>query len=99
MVPEYEPNDQAREEEKKAIHSAILIIVALLLLGGLAALAIYLVGCASFPSPSDQAAVTAYEAEQLACVAEAGTQLEADRCRCAVHEKYGRPCTMDGGAE
>ena len=48
--------------------------------------------CASLPSPSQQAVIAGYEAEQLACVMEAGTKLDADRCRCAVHQKYGGGC-------
>ena len=59
-------------------------------------------GCKPVPSPSDEVVIAEYEAEQMSCVLEAGTKLDADRCRCAVHEKYGRPCVwvnLDGGAE
>lgn len=43
------------------------------------------------PSPSDTAQVAAYEAEQLACIAEAGDKADADMCRNTVKAKYGRP--------
>ena len=48
------------------------------------------------PSPSDEAQVAAYTAEQMACVAEAGAKYEAERCVCQVRVRYGRDC--DGGA-
>ena len=67
----------------------------------LVAIALALNSCLPSPSPSQQAVIAEYEAEQMACVLEAGTKVDADRCRCAVHEKYGRPCVFvsleDGG--
>lgn len=36
--------------------------------------------------------VSPYEAEQSACVAEAGTREAADACRCRVKAKFGNPC-------
>jgi uncharacterized membrane protein len=36
-----------------------------------------------------------YEAEQAACVEEAGTRAQADACRCRVKAQMGNPC--DGG--
>jgi len=85
----------------------LIVAVGALFFGFLGACVLALTGCgASLPSPSDQAAVAAYEAEQLACVIEAGARIDADRCRCAVHQKWGRGCTTlslggprDGGVE
>lgn len=57
-----------------------------------------LIGCGGAAAPALSA--TAYEAEQLACIVEAGTKQAADDCRCAIQARYGRVCTMtlDGGA-
>jgi len=54
-------------------------------------LACALVACAQPPS------VSAYEAQQRACVADAGTREAADECRCAVKAKFGNPC--DAGSD
>ena len=47
----------------------------------------WLVGCAAAQPAID---VTSYENEQFACIQEAGTRAEADKCRAAVQAKYGR---------
>jgi hypothetical protein len=39
-----------------------------------------------------------YEAEQAACVTDAGSREEADACRCRVKQRFGNPCT-DAGAD
>lgn len=64
-------------------------ILPLLTLGIFAVLLMH--GCgASVPTPAQQAVVLRYEAEQLACVADAGTKEEADACRDKVKAAYGR---------
>jgi hypothetical protein len=52
-------------------------------------LALALAGCKVIASP--------YEAEQRACVEEAGTRAAADACRCRVKASFGNPC--DAGTE
>lgn len=69
-------------------------------IGALVALMHACTGCGG--SESDQHARNAeraalYEAQQMACVANASTKEESRTCRCAVRASYGRPCT-DGGA-
>ena len=55
------------------------------LLGG----ACFVFGCGSLlASP--------YTAKQLECVAEAGTRVAADECRCSVRAAYGHPCDAGG---
>lgn len=45
------------------------------------------------------AQIAAYEADGLACVAEAGTRAEADACRCALERRNARPPVhCDAGA-
>ena len=37
-----------------------------------------------------------YEAQQAACVEEAGTRAQADACRCRVKANLGNPCDAGG---
>jgi hypothetical protein len=78
-------------------------VIALLVascLGLVASLSLAMSACGSgLPSPSVEGQVAAYEAELLACVAEAGTLAESTACRGGVRAKYGRSFyPVDGGA-
>lgn len=74
---------------------ALLIAVATAIFGLAAACVLSLASCAAHPSPSQTAEVAAYQARELACIAEAGIKVAADECRCNVKAAYFRDC--DGG--
>ena len=70
------------------------VVIACVILAAVAAVVIVMLalnGCGLPPgAPLDAAA---YEAEQMACIADAGTADEANQCRCAVQARYGRDCS------
>lgn len=53
-------------------------------------LALALVAC------SGSGVQSPYEAQQRACVTDAGSRAEADACRCAVKARFGNPCDAKG---
>lgn len=46
---------------------------------------------------ADEQTAAKYSAEQMECVEASDTRALADACRCAVAQRYGRPC-RDAGA-
>lgn len=54
------------------------------------------VACLPTPTPSQQADVATYEAEQTACIAAYSTRKEIDVCRDMVKARHGR---LDAGVE
>jgi len=98
MIPDFEPCEAAEAEERQAYRRSLWVVVGTLVMAFIALLIFaFFTGCAALPSPTDAEVVAEYEGRQLACVAEAGTREEADRCRCAVKAAYHRDCYYDGG--
>lgn len=60
-------------------------------LGCVVAAASFALGCgAPQPTPTQEAGVAAYAAEQEACITTAKTLEESQACRLAVRQKWGR---------
>lgn len=68
----------------KPVQIGTPVIVCVLLMGA------HVSACGGTITPSQQATVAAYEAEQLACVLDGSTRPDIDACRNAVKTRYGR---------
>lgn len=75
----------------RPVPAIILAIVATVVFMGLLAL---VTGCKAAAPAAD---VNSYEAQQIACIEEAGSRIEADICRNRVKASFGRLTYWDAG--